>query len=295
MIRNPPADDTPAPDAARSVAAPRSQALTFDLPCPRCGYNLRGLRENARCPECGSLVADAITGDWLVLAHPRWVARIEQGAMLSRLTALLALICAVLWLLHWAAPPPTSSLRREIPPAAMVVAYLLAMVSVWLLTWPNPAEHDSQSTRFSRMVTRACVLICSLTILALCAAWKLNVFHWGMLILCPIGLPGLVGTWTFEIHLRTLCRRLGRVDIDTRIAASRNTFTIAWLLCPVLLALLIPTHVMSAGGAIRLVFWIGGFVMGASGALLLTAPAALQDAIREQRRTIIGRPRLTSD
>jgi uncharacterized repeat protein (TIGR04138 family) len=31
-----------------------------DLPCVECGYNLRGLASDGRCPECGADVADSI-------------------------------------------------------------------------------------------------------------------------------------------------------------------------------------------------------------------------------------------
>ncbi len=37
-----------------SRSSSRARIVTGDdVPCPSCGYNLRGLRE-ARCPECGS-------------------------------------------------------------------------------------------------------------------------------------------------------------------------------------------------------------------------------------------------
>lgn len=43
------------------VSSDSSRApLTFDLPCSSCGYNLRGLHEQAACPECGQPVAESV-------------------------------------------------------------------------------------------------------------------------------------------------------------------------------------------------------------------------------------------
>lgn len=33
--------------------------IRFDLPCARCGYNLRGLTNEGNCPECGESKADS--------------------------------------------------------------------------------------------------------------------------------------------------------------------------------------------------------------------------------------------
>lgn len=60
------ADDPDIPKP-RAAEAPDDQALLLtyladrDTPCPGCGYNLRGLKEDA-CPECSGPVALAITG-----------------------------------------------------------------------------------------------------------------------------------------------------------------------------------------------------------------------------------------
>ena len=62
-----------------------------DLPCIHCGYNLRGLATDGRCPECGALIARSIRGDLLWRADPAWLARVSGGFTLTK-------VCFVTWL-----------------------------------------------------------------------------------------------------------------------------------------------------------------------------------------------------
>lgn len=55
----------------QALARTRSaRAVIDDLPCAGCGYNLRGLSTNDRCPECGVDITDSA----LLLAEPDIVA-----------------------------------------------------------------------------------------------------------------------------------------------------------------------------------------------------------------------------
>jgi hypothetical protein len=49
------------PMAADITHKPDESRIAVDLPCAECGYNLRTLATNARCPECNWPVADTLT------------------------------------------------------------------------------------------------------------------------------------------------------------------------------------------------------------------------------------------
>ncbi len=47
-----------------------------NVACASCGYNLRSLRVDGACPECGIAVNRTIDGDWLRYADREWLKRI---------------------------------------------------------------------------------------------------------------------------------------------------------------------------------------------------------------------------
>ena len=71
-------DATPTAAAIPAPAdAPRT--VEFACPCVKCGYDLFGLRVNARCPECGTRVRASHQGPTLDQRAPAWVRTIALG------------------------------------------------------------------------------------------------------------------------------------------------------------------------------------------------------------------------
>lgn len=62
-----------------TVANDGTDAVALDANCRRCGYNLRGLSESGRCPECGDDVRASLRGDLLWFCEPAWLRRVRAG------------------------------------------------------------------------------------------------------------------------------------------------------------------------------------------------------------------------
>ncbi len=62
----------------------------FSVPCARCGYDLRGLSAEGRCPECGEAIERSLRAERLIFADPVWLERIRRGTRVM-IAALLVL------------------------------------------------------------------------------------------------------------------------------------------------------------------------------------------------------------
>ena len=62
-------------------------ALDQNLPCLRCGYNLRTLNNDTRCPECSTSVAASLDTTLLRYADPSWTSILALCMGLMFITA----------------------------------------------------------------------------------------------------------------------------------------------------------------------------------------------------------------
>jgi len=60
-----------------------------DRPCCRCGYDLRGLRPEGRCPECGTVIAATLLGPSRQLSTRAVIALVVGYRLVALLVPLL--------------------------------------------------------------------------------------------------------------------------------------------------------------------------------------------------------------
>src|SRR5687768_14962896 len=69
--------------------------LAHDVACRKCGYNLRGLDANGRCPECGTAVGYSLHGDLLRFCDPNWVDTLHRGTRMFIWGVVLVVLGAI--------------------------------------------------------------------------------------------------------------------------------------------------------------------------------------------------------
>lgn len=134
-----------------------------DLACRQCGYNLRTLSKEAKCPECGTSVEQSWRGEWLLYSDPAWLERIATG--------LKWLVSAtLLWLLSIPVSAAAVAVANALSPGtrgmvfniSSVINRVIALAAVigcayglWEFTKPEPNRLRSASDLDLRRFVRA--------------------------------------------------------------------------------------------------------------------------------------------
>lgn len=126
-----------------------------DVPCRRCGNNLRDARLDSRCPKCKAPIRVSVCGDYLCFASPRWLASITQGILLILGGMLASSVLGIVGMLFFAEAP---ILRQFL----LWCAWVCGLWGAWLMTEPDPRDLHSGLGRHPRNYVRA-VIIASMT------------------------------------------------------------------------------------------------------------------------------------
>ena len=137
---------------AQPVTAPQPP-IAEDMLCVACGYNLRGLLPDGRCPECGSPVNRSVHGNLLQYADAEWLRTALLGVRLM-LWGILLMI-----LVHIASSIGTGFGFPElyfIPP--ILVLACLDLLAAFLITVQEPRISSTEDMVTWRRVIRICAL-----------------------------------------------------------------------------------------------------------------------------------------
>lgn len=143
------------PKVAKGLAAPavkldEAGLIAEDLPCRHCGYNLRTLSMEVQCPECGTVVARSVHGDYLRFADPNWVQSLSTGALISTIGATLSLIGWVAYIAMLFSMSPLPVWFQE----SFLIIGLTSAIGIWKLSAPDPGTPEDGVRLNARILAR---------------------------------------------------------------------------------------------------------------------------------------------
>lgn len=249
-------DSATANDPFNEVPTPRT--VDRDVPCVRCGYNLRGLTPDTRCPECGTAVNQSLQGNFLRFADPDWLGRLQTGTSLKLWNVLFGLLLG-------AGSYFAQSMQgsRAIPMLLSLVSGMLALAAAFLITSPEPAVHHEDG-----MSLRQLVRICAIT--AFCGGIIMQAGKLGMGGFIAVGvggllqLTGVVQLFGEFVYYRRFARRIPDAKLE------RSTSTVMWGMVSSYAAMVVCGVVAVAAGGLAVAKARGGAPsIGATGGLVV--------------------------
>lgn len=151
------------PDPHASLAVQGLQGpdetIQQDLPCSRCGYNLRGLTLNMACPECSTPVGSSVHGDLLAYADPDWLDKLRRGTLLKLWSMLLAVIAVLVVYIAF-----KLGIRQQIELILIELILslpttVLGLWAVFLITAQEPRISLQEDSISLRRIVRVCAVI----------------------------------------------------------------------------------------------------------------------------------------
>jgi hypothetical protein len=201
-----------------------SGAVRIDAPCRKCAYNVRGLRVEGRCPECGTPVRVSLHGDLIRFSMPDWVETLHRGARIIVYTIVMMGLAIILGLvadrsgnLGWALHP------LLVAWLAISAGWVFFIIGAWHLTAPDPSRLGEGRYGTARNLARVGLVVgISHTFLDMAAMYQ------GMLLSPLRVIAGLAGFVWLMGHL-ALLHHLSKVALripDT--ALSRQARLLLW-------------------------------------------------------------------
>lgn len=201
-------------------------AIQQDVACKRCGYNLRGLREDGLCPECATPIGRSVTGDLLRFADPGWVGRVAFGLDLLVFGIVIALLLGCVG-------GAIGVMSKSTVPLQLVglVATAINVVGVWCMTTPDPSGIGEHTRLNARRIVRTSMLAnvagsFAATLLPTSSGAQVVVLT-AMLLSVVNGLLHLVCEWFKFYFYQSLADRVPEPKLAARARFLRNAYAVA--------------------------------------------------------------------
>jgi len=250
FVRGQPAEaKEPGVEIAESIPTELLDAagtIHLDLACRRCGYNLRGLRPEGRCPECGAAIGLSCYGDLLRFADPKWVETLARGATL----VLWGTVVAVLGGLMVVGVALITG-NRPLAVFLGLIGGVVALYGAWLITQPDPSGVGEDRYITDRKIVRVTLLLglaepaAHLLHAAVRIPFSIEVVL--VIVVLLAGLCGAVGEFAKLTYFRKLALRIPNDALAKRAHALR------WVVA-------ISLGVLVFSGAIQALFGPGGLI-----------------------------------
>ncbi len=148
------------------------QAASSAVPCVGCGYDLRGLPADGHCPECGVLVERSLRGDRLVNSSPEYVRALARGIRLIMVSILISLasgissaVIGVLGSMPSTLSPTAVQALTSVIQIVGFVGGMLGLVGWWRFTEPDPRYSGRSNPDPARRVVRGAVVVLAVALL----------------------------------------------------------------------------------------------------------------------------------
>lgn len=256
--------------------------IEHDVRCQGCGYNLRGLRSDGRCPECGAAVVLSFLDNVLQFANPDWLRKVTRGAWVTTfafgggfLVTAVAFIAALVGRFVGLALPLVLL-------GCMCATVLMLMTGAWITAAPHPSDSQRESWSAPRRLIRYGVAAIPCTAVAAATAYFVSGSQALAAVLAlgsPLGALGLLGAIGTSRYYAALARRAGDRPNAQRARQYMGIFGAGWM-CLTSAILTLPSN--TEAGSVLLLPAV--FLAGGGGVLLLTLPANMVKHLADCRQ-----------
>jgi len=251
-----PASDSMTRDPASAVRVDENGGLAEDIACRKCGYNLRGLRTEGVCPECGTAVGRSLYGDFLRYCDPAWVRTLAKGMNWIAAAVIVRVVLGcigggMVGAARFIVPRFTIFPLQSI----VVVADVVALVGYWLATTPDPAkaDYDGLSSRKLVRVAKVCAVLVGVITPVMMQLTSLlgasfTVLSGGTTVL--EGLISIVGTIAVFAYARSLALRIPdeKTASECRVVMGGLVVAQTLMLVQIFLGMAMMSSIARAGG-----------------------------------------------